>query len=77
MILGLDVPIRTGQTLSVTNQRTNQSTECRVVSVRPARDRQIRVSFEFTESAANFWKMSFPTAGAKPSRRSAPAAALN
>lgn len=75
MILGLDVPVRVGQTLRVTNQCTRESVACKVVSVRPARDRQIRVSFEFAESASNFWKMSFPSVGIRAAHRSAVAAA--
>jgi c-di-GMP-binding flagellar brake protein YcgR len=68
----LDVPISVGQTLFLVNDHSKQKAECRVVSLRSAGDGTSIVAFEFVSSPSNFWKMSFPQAGAKPLRRSLP-----
>ena len=69
----LDVPLSVGQTLLLVNNRTKQRAECRVVFLRPGSDGKTIVAFEFLAPPANFWKMSFPPAGAKTLRRSSPA----
>lgn len=71
----VDVPISVGQTLFLVNDHTKQKTECRVVSLRTVGDGTSIVAFEFVSAPTNFWKMSFPAAGAKPLRRRLPNAA--
>jgi c-di-GMP-binding flagellar brake protein YcgR len=71
----LDAPVVLGQTLLVTNENSGQKTECKVVSVRPIGDGKSIVAFEFIAPNANFWKMTFPSKGAKPLRRVVPAQA--
>ena len=71
----LDAAVVVGQTLLLINDNSRQKAECRVVSVRPRSDGKSIVAFEFVGPHANFWKMSFPAAGAKPLRRVVPAAA--
>lgn len=66
----LDVPVSVGQTLLITNDNSKQKAECRVVSIRPGGNGKTIVAFEFLAPPANFWKMSFPPAGAKTLRRS-------
>lgn len=68
----LDVPVSVGQTLVIVNDNSRQKTECRVVSLRPGGNGKTIVAFEFLAPPANFWRMSFPPAGAKTLRRSAP-----
>lgn len=68
----LDVPVSVGQTLVIVNDNSRQKTECRVVSLRPGGNGKTIVAFEFLAPPANFWKMSFPPAGAKSLRRSVP-----
>ena len=68
----LDVPVLAGQTLVVVNERSKQRAECRVVDVRPGNHGKNFVAFEFLAPEANFWKMTFPPAGTKTLRRSAP-----
>jgi c-di-GMP-binding flagellar brake protein YcgR len=68
----LDVPVSVGQTLVIVNDNSRQKTECRVVSLRPGGNGKTIVAFEFLAPPANFWKMSFPPAGAKTLRRSVP-----
>jgi|SRR5690242_2452092 len=68
----LDVPVSVGQTLVIVNDNSRQKTECRVVSLRPGGNGKTIVAFEFLAPPANFWKMSFPRAGAKTLRRSLP-----
>lgn len=68
----LDVPVSVGQTLILVNDHSKQKAECRVVSLRPGGKGKTIVGFEFLTPAANFWKMSFPPAGARTLRRLAP-----
>jgi c-di-GMP-binding flagellar brake protein YcgR len=68
----LDVALSVGQTLLLVNNHSKQKAECRVVSLRPGGNGKTIVAFEFLAPSANFWKMSFPPAGAKAPRRSAP-----
>jgi c-di-GMP-binding flagellar brake protein YcgR len=71
----LDAPVYVGQILLLVNENSKQKAECKVVSLRPGRDGKTIVAFEFVSSNANFWKMSFPAAGAKSLRRSVPSSA--
>ena len=66
----LDVPVSVGQTLILFNDNSKQKAECKVVSLRPGGNGKTIVAFEFVSPQANFWKMSFPPAGAKNLRRS-------
>jgi hypothetical protein len=68
----LDVPVSVGQTLLLINDHSKQKVECRVVSLRPGRDGKTIVAFEFLAPPANFWKISFPPAGARARHRSTP-----
>jgi hypothetical protein len=71
----LDVPVSVGQTILLMNDNSREKAECRVVSIRPGGNGKTIVAFEFVTPPANFWKMSFPPAGAKLPRRSLPSAA--
>ena len=73
----LDVPVSVGQTLILVNDHSKQKAEGRVGSVRTGGNGKTIVAFEFLAPPANFWKMSFPPAGAKTLRRSAPVEALS
>lgn len=68
----LEEIVQVGQTLSVVNDHTAQTTECRVVSVHRARDGKKYVGVEFTSPEMNFWHMQFPIPGSKPLRRILP-----
>jgi hypothetical protein len=63
----LDVPVSVGQTLILANEHSKQKAECRVVSLRLGGHGKTIVSFAFLTPQANFWKMSFPPPGTKPS----------
>ncbi len=67
MVLDLEVTI--GQKLTLVNMNSAQKTDCRVVSAKLMRDGKRNVAFEFTSADINFWKMCFPSAGTKPTRR--------
>lgn len=71
----LDVPVSVGQTLLLVNDHSREKAECKVVSIRPGGNGKTIVAFEFLAPPANFWKMSFPPAGAKVPRRSLPSEA--
>lgn len=72
----LDVPVSVGQTLFLVNDNSRQKAECKVVSIRPGGNGKTIVAFEFVAPPENFWKMSFPPAGAKPLRRPPTARAM-
>jgi len=65
----LEQTVVVGQTLTLVNDHTAQSIECRVVSIYRARDNKQYVGVEFLSPETNFWHMEFPTPGAKPLRR--------
>lgn len=65
----LDAIVTLGETLLLVNINSRQKAECKVVSIWPGSDGKTIVAFEFTSPSPNFWKMSFPPAGAKPLRR--------
>jgi len=71
----LDAGVVVGQTLLLTNENSRQKAECKIVSLRPGGDGKSIVAFEFVSPNVNFWKMSFPDAGAKPLRRTVPSTA--
>lgn len=71
----LDVPVAVGQTMCLVNDHSGEKAECKVVSVRPGGNAKFIVAFEFLAAPTNFWKMSFPPAGARLLRRSLPSAA--
>jgi c-di-GMP-binding flagellar brake protein YcgR len=58
-----------GQTLLLINDHTAQSIECRVVTIRRARDGNTYVGVEFSSPDNNFWHMAFPIPGSRPLRR--------
>jgi len=71
----LDAAVVAGQTLLIINENSRQKAECKIVSVRPGRDGKNIVAFEFLTPNTNFWRMSFPAAGARPLRRVLPSTA--
>src|SRR5215475_4281945 len=68
----LDVTVLVGQSLKVTNEFTRETEEVRVVDVRKDREDKQHVSFAFCGCERNFWRMTFPAAGARPLRRHLP-----
>lgn len=71
----LDVPVSVGQSMFLVNDNSSEKAECKVVSVRLGGNGKFIVAFEFVTPPANFWKMSFPPAGARLLRRSLPSEA--
>jgi hypothetical protein len=61
-----------GQTVTVVNDRTTQSADCKVASIHRALDGKQYVGVEFTAPENNFWHMHFPIPGARPLRRAIP-----
>jgi hypothetical protein len=59
-----------GQTLQVHNENSGKSIECKVTTIRKARDGKTYVGVEFTSPSTNFWQMCFPVPGTRPLRRS-------
>jgi len=67
MVMGPEVEM--GQKLMLINVNSGQKAECKVVGTKTARDGKRQIAFEFTSAELNFWKMCFPSTGAKPLRR--------
>lgn len=65
----MDIPVNVGQTLSVVNDNSREAVDCRVISIRTTEDGRNIVAFEFLTSPENFWKVTFPAVGGRPSRR--------
>jgi hypothetical protein len=68
-LFALEPVVLLGQSLLLVNDITAQSIECRVVSIRRARDGKTYVGVEFASSESNFWHMVFPVPGSRPLRR--------
>jgi hypothetical protein len=68
-LLTLEEEVVPGQSLLLVNENTSRSAETRVAHVRRDRDGKRVVGVEFVNPDANFWKMTFPTPGARPLRR--------
>jgi hypothetical protein len=65
----MEEPVVVGQTLSVVNENSGKSIECKVTTLRKARDGKTYVGVEFGSPNTNFWQMCFPAPGARPLRR--------
>jgi hypothetical protein len=59
-LLLLSTNVNSGQTLTITNKRTKESRECRVVFVGPHPSNKKRVGVEFLTPAPHFWGIFFP-----------------
>ena len=59
-MLVLSQNVNSSQRLLVTNKRTKESKECRVVFVGPNHANKRRVGVEFLEPAPHFWGIFFP-----------------
>ena len=60
-----------GQALQMVNENSGKSMECRVTTIRKARDGRTYVGVEFASPDSNFWHMRFPAPGTRPLRRNA------
>jgi c-di-GMP-binding flagellar brake protein YcgR len=60
-----------GQSLHVVNENSGKSIECKVTTIRKARDGKTYVGVEFVPANTNFWQMCFPVPGTRPLRRNA------
>ncbi len=65
----LEAGVVLGDILQLENERTRETVEGKVVTIRHSRDGKTYVGVEFTSRDVNFWHMSFPVPGAKPLRR--------
>ena len=68
--LRLDAGVVLGEILLLENQKTQETAEGKVVTIRHSRDGETYVGVEFTTPGVNFWHMTFPVSGAKPMRQS-------
>lgn len=53
-------PVATGQYLTLTNMKTNETSDCRVVGVMTGQSGDPEVGVEFAEPSPRFWRVSFP-----------------
>ncbi|MGH9775931.1 MAG: hypothetical protein ACRD50_13400 [Candidatus Acidiferrales bacterium] len=68
-LITLNFAVHVGQTLILTNARTQEERECRVVFVGRERRGIREVGVEFPHPADQFWHVYFPVPGQKPYRR--------
>jgi hypothetical protein len=66
----MEEPIVVGQELSLVNENSGSSIDCKVTTIRKSREGKTFVGVEFIAPNANFWQMCFPVPGTKPLRRS-------
>ena len=65
----MEEPVVVGQALHVVNENSGKSMECKITTIRKARDGKTYVGVEFASPDANFWHMRFPIPGTRPLRR--------
>jgi c-di-GMP-binding flagellar brake protein YcgR len=70
-LVALDENVVPGQSLLLVNENTSRSAETRVAHIRRDREGKRLVGVEFVKPDEDFWKMTFPTPGARPLRRAA------
>jgi len=58
--LRLREPVASGQYLTVTNLKTNEVCDCRVIEVMPGQSGEPEVGVEFAEPLPRFWRVAFP-----------------
>jgi c-di-GMP-binding flagellar brake protein YcgR len=68
-LVALEESVVPGQSVLLVNENTSRSAEARVAHVHRDREGKRFVGVEFVNPDANFWKMTFPTPGARPMRR--------
>jgi c-di-GMP-binding flagellar brake protein YcgR len=68
-LVALEESVVPGQSLLLVNENTSRSAETRVAHIRRDREGKRFVGVEFVNPDSNFWKMTFPTPGARPMRR--------
>jgi len=59
-LIALSSKVAVGQTLRMTNVKTQQEQACRVVSMAPASGGKPKVGVEFLNPSPDFWHISFP-----------------
>jgi hypothetical protein len=75
-LLMMDQLVSPGQPVLLVNENTSRSVEGRVIYAKRERDGKLHVGLEFMNPDTNFWKMTFPTPGARPLRRGASSKAM-
>jgi c-di-GMP-binding flagellar brake protein YcgR len=68
-LVALEENVVPGQSLLLVNENTSRSAETRVAHIRRDREGKRLVGVEFVNKDEDFWKMTFPTPGARPLRR--------
>lgn len=68
-LIHLDVPVVVGQKLMLINEATQETVECRIVSLRHSREGRLCAGVEIIAGDTNFWHMVFPKAGTRQATR--------
>jgi hypothetical protein len=68
-LIHLDVPVIVGQKLLLVNEATEETVECRIVSLRHSREGRLCAGVEIMSGETNFWHMVFPKAGTRQATR--------
>jgi hypothetical protein len=59
-LISLSARVAAGQTITVSNNATHQSLDCRVVHVGNAQGGKTQMGVEFIKPSARFWQIDFP-----------------
>ena len=65
-VIRIATPVAAGQLVFLTNEKSKKEVVCQVVKSKPGPGAAGYVELQFTEPAAGFWGMRFPTAPAAP-----------
>jgi hypothetical protein len=71
-LLLTNLPLLQGQTISITNKKTNEELACKVAFTGVGEGNRLQVGFEFVEPAPKFWRISFPPDNWDASERKRP-----
>jgi hypothetical protein len=69
-VILLQTTLPVGQRFELMNEFNRRTATCRIVSVRTNKDGKLHGAFELHCAEGNFWSMVFPSAGARPLKRS-------
>lgn len=70
-LIHMDIPVIVGQKLTLLNESTQETVECRIVSIRHSREGKLCAGIEIIGGETNFWHMFFPKAGTRQATRGA------
>jgi hypothetical protein len=59
-LISLGAPVAAGQTVTLSNKATQQTTHCKIVHLGGAQGGKTQLGVEFVKPSARFWQIDFP-----------------